>query len=742
MNLTRVLNNALPEIPARTLSQRPPKMPPDVVFNEHVEDGAPIVRVFVSSLQLMYSFPPATWAVIQLFDGTRSVEEVAELFSQQRGQAYSVEEVRDIVDQLESSNFWYKTAQEKNIQLMQISREERKKLIRSRKSKVGDLAEITFPAFNPDRFVTRLYAHSRFIYTWWFTLLTLLAFAATAAISIQHWSEIGSDTVEFFNFTHKSWFDLTVFYLLAVATMCWHELAHAHTCKHYGGRVQSMGFMLIYMTPAVYTDTTEGFVKGSRYQRFLIAMAGAWSELMICAVATPLWWFTAPGTAVHAAAYQLMLMTGIAGVLLNWNPLMKLDGYHMLGEVVEISNLKEDSTAYVSGWVKKHIWHLPVEVPYVPKKRRLGYAVYALLSGAYSYTVLYVFARFVGNIFRNFNPEWSFIPELTTAALLFKSRIRTLVNFMKFVYLDKKDRIEEWFHSRTALVLGAVALLLLILPIWRDSLQGRFILEALTSAEVRNVVPGIVSAVYTREGAVVSQGTPVIQLTNSVLESSRDKVQAEYKLALIEANSAAMRYVNLGSALKERSDLAEQVRLIESKVQNLEVHSPIAGIVLTPRLTDKLGTYLPEGTPLAEIADLRTMRARVYVPEYDMHQFQVGEAATLQVDGTTTTKKALALAVSPVPTDLDPALVGELKLAGLKPPKYFLAEVQIPNDDGKLRPGMMGNARIYADRKSAIALVWKELQQFFGRKFWVIQKRGRAKRPLDNSPPGTGSVRT
>jgi hypothetical protein len=36
--------------------------------------------------------------------------------------------------------------------------------------------------------------------------------------------------------------------------------------------------------------------------------------------------------------------------------------------------------AYVSAWVKQHIWKLPVEVPYVPR-RRLGYAVYALLSG-------------------------------------------------------------------------------------------------------------------------------------------------------------------------------------------------------------------------------------------------------------------------------------------------------------------------------------------------------------------------
>jgi hypothetical protein len=40
----------------------------------------------------------------------------------------------------------------------------------------------------------------------------------------------------------------------------------------------------------------------------------------------------------------------------------------------------------------------------VPKRRRFGYAAYALLSGFYNYTVLYIVAV-CGQRFRNFNPE-------------------------------------------------------------------------------------------------------------------------------------------------------------------------------------------------------------------------------------------------------------------------------------------------------------------------------------------------
>ena len=109
-----------------------------------------------------------------------------------------------------------------------------------------------------------------------------------------------------------------------------------------------------------------------------------------------------------------------------------------------------------------------------PQGRRLGFTIYALLSGTYSYTVLYILARFVGNAFRSFNPDWSFIPELATAGMIFRSRIRTLGNFMKFVYLDKRDRIRSWFTPRRSLIVAAAMLIVMVLPVWHETAEGRF----------------------------------------------------------------------------------------------------------------------------------------------------------------------------------------------------------------------------------------------------------------------------
>jgi putative peptide zinc metalloprotease protein len=717
MNITEALNAALPEMPARMLVERYPRLAPDIVFREHIEDGNPVFRVYVPSAEAMYKFPPQNWALIQWFDGKRSYEEIAKLYSRQTRSEHSAEQVRDFAAELETMDFWYKTPQERNIVLMQKSAEERHRLL-SKKSRFGDLSLILFPAVNPDRFLNGLYRYTSYFYTPWFTLLTLLAFGFSAGITITHWSEIGRDTLEFYNFGDKSWGDVVQFYLLAVVVLGIHELGHGHACKHYGGRVPAMGFALIYLAPAFYTDTTEGDVKGTRYERLIIALAGVWAELMIYAVAAPLWWGTPPNTAVHNAAYILMLITGISAALINWNPLIKLDGYHMLSEILGIVDLKEASTAFVSAWVKRRIWGLPVDVPYVRGSRRLWYAIYALLSGLYSYSVLYVVARFVGNVFRNFNPEWSFIPELATAGLIFRSRIRILINFMKFVYLDKKDRVRAWFEPVRSIAIGTAAAVLLLVPIWHEATLGRFVLEPAQRAVLRSAVPGMVVQVYVDEGQRVAAGAPMVQLRNLPLQSQLAQRRAELVVATGRAESAALRYADFGPAAQERDRIGRQVRELESEFRNLLLVSPIGGVVVTPRVRDRVGAYAPAGTELAEIADLERMRARIYVSEHEIYKLQMGSQARLHVDGLARKQDARAAAIAPLSSRLPEGLEDLAQYKGIRPPNFYVVDLEISNADGTLKPGMLGTARVYGRRRSLAGLAAGEIVNFFGRKVW------------------------
>ena len=380
----------------------------------------------------------------------------------------------------------------------------------------------------------------------------------------------------------------------------------------------------------------------------------------------------------------------------------------MLCDIVGVPELKEDSTAYVSAWVKRHIWGLPVEVPYVPKFRRLGFAVYALLSGAYSYFVLFIAARFVGNIFRNFNPEWSFIPEIGTAFLIFKSRLRTLVNFMKFVYLDKKDRVRAMTSSWRTGALAIGILVLIVPPWWHETASGRFVVEPATKAIVRAKVPGKITEVFVTEGMEVSAGSRLLLLSNQRLQSRVEENKLDFSVASMRANSASLHYTDSGPAMAERNRLIQQSRQLESQASALELTSPISGVLLTARLGDRVGSYVPAGTQLAEIANLRIMRARIYISDHEMGELSVGATARLQVVGQPTMLDASVMSIAPVSSEIAPELSEKSKYVGLNPLNFYVVDLLIPNPGLRLNPGIVGFARIMVTGEA-----WRDS---FGRK--------------------------
>ena len=224
-----------------------------------------------------------------------------------------------------------------------------------------------------------------------------------------------------------------------------HESAHGLTCKHFGARVEKMQFLLMYFAPTFMCDCTQVWIVGDKKARISTIIAGIWVDLMICVVATIVWWGTATGMFIHDFAYKVMMVTGIGVTLLNLNPLIKLDGYYLLAELIDETDLKERSTAFVSSWIRKHIFRLPVEVEYVPRHRRVLYIVY---SHAFRRVQLSVDGS--GRDLRV--PHFAGVHAgvgLAAGAFaglrIFKSRIVMLERFMKTVYLDKKERMFAWF---------------------------------------------------------------------------------------------------------------------------------------------------------------------------------------------------------------------------------------------------------------------------------------------------------
>lgn len=718
MNIVEALNVALPEMPERLLRQkRVPKMEPRLVGRAHVLDGVPVVRVLIPDNHGFCTLPPEYWELLQLFDGEKTYEEIAELFTARSGMAMTRDWVLEFATVNAEAPLWSKTLLEKNARFREDAAEKRRGRTQ-KKSKWSNLAEITFPAWDPDAALTKVNDRLRFIFTYQFLLLSLSMFAFAAYVLVSHWTEIGEDNLEFYNFTHKGLADIIEFWVLICVIGFIHEFCHGLACKHTGGESHSMGFLLIYLTPAFYCDTTEAWVYGNKWQRITTAAAGAWSSLIIYSIASFGWWGTPVGGTLHNFAYIVMLASGILPVLINLNPLVKLDGYYIFTELLNIPELKENASIYVSNWVKKNIWRLPVDVPYVTWRRRLLYVPYTMASSFYSYGMLYFVVTFTYNVIHRYNPEWAFVPASLLAVVIFKSRILTLWRFMRLLYLDKKDRVKAWFTPRHSVAFACLSLLVLLAPVWRETVEGRLVLEPVQRCVVRVWVPGTVMQTNVEEGQEVSAGTPLLRLRNLDMESEAATVAADLRLASARAFQAQVRYKDFATAERHREELTAHDRALQEKMNQLTVLSPVAGTVVTPRVQDLLGAYLPAGSEVMEIADTSMLQALVYVSAPEVGKVRLGAPIALHIDALARAILGNVTFLSSASSEAGKGLFSGQEYKGIESPRYYVAKTAVPNPGGLLRDGFTGTAKILVRRRSFAGLAWQSVDDFLGRKIW------------------------
>ncbi len=717
MNIVQALDAAIPAMPERAIQRDKPKLDPRLIAKEHLEDGRPIVITKLPGTEYVLRFIPEQWKLMQLFDGNRSYQEISELSTESAGAFFSEDDVREMASFLYAeTEFICKTPLEKNIILQTQLRGQRRK--QRKRFQIPDFTDITIKEWpNADRYISRLYPKLKFIYTPAFVLLSFFLFAVMLWMWADKFGEIWNDSFEFYNFTSKSGRDLIEFWFLFGAMAFFHETAHGLTCKHFGGDVEKMGFTLMYFAPSFFCDASQVWIYGGPWERIATAIAGIWLDLIICVFATVVWWATATGMTIHDLAYKVMMVTGIGVSLLNLNPLIKLDGYLIFSELIHEPSLKENSTAYLSGLTRKKIFGLPVEVDFVPRRRRAFYIIYAILSGLYGYVLLSFLMVLSFHILQSYTPEWAFLPALAIGYWVFKSKIKALVRFMKIVYLDKKERVRAWLTGPRTAALTAAALVIVFLPLWPEFVEGRFVLEPAHKASIHAEVAGRVTRVLAREGQTVAAGQPLVELSNLQLESAAAGAKADLHVASDQANLALLHYGEYGPAEYKRQEMTERNQTLAGQVALLQITSPIPGVVVTARLDDLLGTYLVSGAEIAEVADPSAMTARIYIPEFGMRNVRLGSTVRLQAESRTMPLTAILLSVAPAFTSIEPGLIPADQLKGLTQPRFYTGSVLLPNP-GELREGMTGTAKILVTHRSIAGFVWTFGRDLVDRRIW------------------------
>ena len=200
---------------------------------------------------------------------------------------------------------------------------------------------------DPCELLKRLARRTRFFFTRAFVVLSAVAILLAAGTTAANWQEFREDLPRLY---HSSAVPALILILFVVIVA--HEFGHGLTCTYFGGEVHEMGFAMIFLQPAFYCNVSDAWLFPEKSKRLWVGFAGPYFELFLWALAVFTWRITEPETWINFVALSVMATSGVK-TLLNLNPIIKLDGYYLLSDYLELPNLRRRSFRQVGSFVER-----------------------------------------------------------------------------------------------------------------------------------------------------------------------------------------------------------------------------------------------------------------------------------------------------------------------------------------------------------------------------------------------------
>jgi CRP-like cAMP-binding protein len=134
--------------------------------------------------------------------------------------------------------------------------------------------------------------------------------------------------------------------LLTYIPLLIHEFGHALAAKHFGCEVYKGGAMLYYGLPAAFVDTTDVWMHGKR-ARLAVTWAGPYTGYIIGGASAILVYFWKGLSLANATSILQIGLIGLLTSTMNLLPILKLDGYYILADALEIPRLRERSMEFI-----------------------------------------------------------------------------------------------------------------------------------------------------------------------------------------------------------------------------------------------------------------------------------------------------------------------------------------------------------------------------------------------------------
>ncbi|MFC1534946.1 hypothetical protein ACFL7M_16455 [Thermodesulfobacteriota bacterium] len=548
----------------------------------------------------------------------RTVEEVwEECLDRHPDEAPGQEDVIQLLTQLYLANLLYFEMPADSAKLFERYNKRKQREI---KSKLLSIMFIRVPLFDPEYFLKKIIPFFKHLISPVGAIIWLLVVAGAGKIVVDHFDMVMDQAQGILAPDN-----LFLLYVGLVVIKSLHEFGHAIICRRFGGEVHTMGVMLLIFTPLPYMDATSSWSFRSRWHRALVGGAGMITEIFVAALATFLWVRTGPG-ALHSLAYNMMFIASVSTVLFNGNPLLRFDGYYILSDLLDIPNLSSRAMKHLRHLIERYVFgYKDSYSPSQSLKESVWLSIFGVLSGAYRVVVFAGIILFVADKF--------LLAGLIMALICVISW--GIVPLFRFIsYLASSPRLARSRIRAVTVSIGFFALLISFLTIcpFPNRFRAPGVIEAVQYIQVVNDSPGYVKNVRVLSGKEVSEGTPLIELSDQELnfEIEATMAQREETLAM-KRRARSIETADLEPVQKRLEAIEAKLKDLKEQRAALVVKARQSGLWVSPNIQEQVGSWVHRGSLVGEIVHHGHFRLSAAVSQEAAADLFVGQIKKAEV---------------------------------------------------------------------------------------------------------------
>ena len=598
----------------------PPRvaMDPAITFEQRTVGGRTLVIASHAEVGKFFQLGPVEHRIAELLDGSRDVVEIAAQLSAE-GIDWDDEDVAELVSRFVTNKVASKVGEPAPPPVADSGQQPPVPLSRRLPGLLSMTISQRFPLVACNRIADPLAKRFGWIYSRMGIVFWSVLVISGMAVVVGHHDAFFHEISKLFD--SGMWIIMLVVWIIAKVL---HELGHATSARYHGVHVGKAGIMFFLFAPLAYVDVTDAWKLSSRWKRVQIAMSGVYIELAIASVAAWAWLILPPGFASHLMV-QIFFVTGPATLLVNANPLLRLDGYYVLSDLAEIPNLRMHGRGHLAGMVDQWLVKIPAERSLLSGWRRPAATLHAFASVLFQFMWMGGLVFGLALWFQGLGIVLAIVAGLLWAVL-------PVTKWMLKVWQHDAESYGLLTPHRTRLCL----LILLIVSsfsyftIATSPFARRIPVVVRYGDEqiARAASDAFVEQVFVERGERVSRGTLLIRLDAPELVLRRDELADEWQ-------SSQMREVQLrrtgdlamaASESERAASLKRQLAELDDEVASLRITAKRDGLVSGAELDSLQGRFVREGMELLCVCDPQEKELLVAVTTRDVEAYTLAAA--------------------------------------------------------------------------------------------------------------------